>query len=191
LKLAVAVCVFASPALAADTNIVSNDVNSDQIAAAPSTAVPVADNAEDHHGRQHWFSDDQLEKMAALKDSFIQKTSSQHTQLMLLHRQLREALAKPDVDRSAAQSIQSQINSVQNDLAAKHLDFKLDMMAILTPEQREHMRKHMLMENAWGGMGHHHHGCGGGGGGEHHRWHGGHEHEHGPGPEGNGGGEDS
>ncbi|HEY9776811.1 MAG TPA: Spy/CpxP family protein refolding chaperone [Planktothrix sp.] len=192
-NLALALSVFAAPAFAADS-LDNSDMS--QLASTPRTAVVTAEG-EDADGKggegKGWrhgpnFTDDQLEKMAALKDQYMQKTASQKDQIRLLHRQLREALAKENVDRSGAQSILSQINSIHSDLASKGLDFKLDMMNILTPEQREHMRRHMLMANAFGG-GHHHHGRGGCGGG-HERGHGGpggpggkHHHGHG-GPEG-------
>jgi Spy/CpxP family protein refolding chaperone len=169
-NLALAFSVLATPAFAASG---LENANDNELAATPRTAVIAAEGEGDKdsegHGRHHRpsFSDDQLEKIAALKDQYMQKTASQKSQVRLLHRQLREAMASETVDRSRAQQILSQINSIHSDLASKGLDFKIDMMSILTPEQREHMRRHMLMENAFGGgWGHHRHG-GHGRGGEH------------------------
>jgi len=180
--------LLAVPAIAADNNdaTLSSGTRTDVVAEGP------GGGGEHPDWKKPRMSDDQLIQMAALKDKFLSSTASQRDNLQALHRQLKGALAKSDINRSEVLSIQSQINSVRDDLANKKMNNKLDFIALLTPEQKEHFRHHMLVANAFGG--HHGHGGGGscGGGGGHHGHGGGHHHGHkmgGPGgPGGPGGG---
>jgi Spy/CpxP family protein refolding chaperone len=179
--------LLAVPALAADNNdaTLSSGTRTDVVAEGPGGGGH--EWKGEHKPR---MSDDQLIQMAALKDKFMTSTASQRSQLGSLHRQLRSALAKPDISRAEVLGIQTQINSIKDDLSTKKMNSKLDFIALLTPEQKEHFRHHMLVANAFGGHhGGHGGGCGGGGGmGHGHGHHGGGHHkmgsEGGPGGEG-------
>ncbi len=179
--------LLAIPALAADKAgdaTLSSGTRTDVVADGPGGERP--EWKGEHKAR---MTDDQLVQMAALKDKFLSSTAAQRDQLMSLHRQLKSALAKPEISRSEVLGIQGQMNSIHDDLATKKLNNKLDFIALLTPEQKEHFRHHMLVSNAFGG----HHGPGGGGGacgGGGHEHHGrGHHKMGGPGgPVGPGGG---
>lgn len=155
--------LLAVPAFAAD--------NSDATLASGTRTDVLAQGPGGGGERPDWkkprMTDDQLIQMAALKDKYLTATASQKTNLMSLHRQLKSALAKPEINRSEVLSIQSQINSVKDDLATKKLNSKLDFIALLTPEQKEHFRHRMLVSNAFGGH-HGRFGKGGCGGGHHH-----------------------
>ena len=158
----------------------------------------VAEGVGEHH--KNPMTDDQLQKMAAIRESLKEKTASQRSQLSALKFQLRNLMMADTIDRSAANALQSKINALKGDIATARLNAHIDMMGVLTSEQRTHLRHHMLMEQAFGCHHHHHHGeggggsCGGGerrhhgegGGGWHHR-EGGGEHRH---HEGGGGGGD-
>jgi len=182
--------LLAVPAMAVENKdaTLSSGTRADVIAEGP------GGGGGDHHDwKKPRMTDDQLIQMAALKDKYLSSTASQRDQLEALHRQLRTALAKPEINRSEVLSIQSQMNSIRDDLATKKMNNKLDFIALLTPEQKDHFRHHMLIANAFGGgHGSWGHGGGCGGGGFHGR--GGHHH-HGPrmgaggpaGPEGPGG----
>lgn len=186
--------LLAVPAFAANNNdaTISGATRTDVVAEGRGGG-----GEEGREGRPDWkkprFTDDQLIQMAALKDRFATTTASQKAQIMSLHRQLRGAMAKADINRSEVLSLQSQINTIHDDLATKKMNEKLDFIALLTPEQKEHFRHHMLVANAFGGhqggWGHGGGGCGAGGhgGGEHHGHH--HMGQRGPGgPGGPGGG---
>lgn len=143
--------LLAVPAIAAgnDNNAtLSSGTKTDVIAEGPGGGGERAD------WKKPRMSDDQLIQMAALRDKFLSSTASQKDQLQALHRQLRSALAKTDINRSEVLSIQSQMNSIHDDLANKKMANKLDFIALLTPEQKEHFRHHMLVANAFGGHGH-------------------------------------
>jgi Spy/CpxP family protein refolding chaperone len=181
--------LLAVPAIAADNNnnaTLSSGTKTDVIAEGP------GGGGERPDWKKPRMSDDQLIQMAALKDKFLSSTASQRDQLQALHRQLRTALAKTDINRSEVLSIQSQMNSIRDDLANKKMNNKLDFIALLTPEQKEHFRHHMLVANAFGGHGHWGRGGGGCGGPGGPGGPGGHHHHHGPrmgeagGPEGPG-----
>ena len=167
--------LLAVPAIAADNNdaTLSSGTRTDVVAEGPGGG-----GGEHPDWKKPRMSDDQLIQMAALKDKFLSSTASQRDNLQALHRQLKGAMAKQDINRSEVLSIQSQINSVRDDLTNKKLNNKLDFIALLTPEQKEHFRHHMLVSNAFGG--HHGHGGGscGGGGGHHEHGGGGHHHGH-------------
>jgi Spy/CpxP family protein refolding chaperone len=182
--------LLAVPAFAADNagdSTLSSGTRTDVVAEGPDGGRP--EWKGEHKAR---MTDDQLIQMAALKDKFLSSTATQRTQLMSLHRQLKSALAKPEISRAEVLGIQGQMNSIHDDLATKKLNNKLDFIALLTPEQKEHFRHHMLVSNAFGG--HDGHGGGGaggacGGGGHGHHGGGGHHKMGGPGgPGGPGGG---
>lgn len=126
------------------------------------------------------LTDDQLQKMSALNNKFKDSIGAQKTQLGSLSRQLKDVFAQAQVDRAKAVDLQTKINALKAEISIAKLNFKIDKLAILTPEQREKIRHRMLVSQAMGGgmkgRGGH---CGGGGhfrgrmGGHHFRGHGG------------------
>jgi Spy/CpxP family protein refolding chaperone len=126
------------------------------------------------------LSDSQLEKIASLKNQYLDKTGGERTELGSLHRQLKEVLSQSSIDRSKAEAIQAKINSLKGELSTAKLDLRIDEISTMTPEQREQMHHHMLVAEAFGG-GHHHHFGG-------RREHGGGHFEHGGGHSEHGGG---
>ncbi|CAN5408021.1 hypothetical protein BH10CYA1_BH10CYA1_01190 [soil metagenome] len=157
--------LLAVPAMAADNNdsALSSGTRTDVVAEGPGGGG----GGERPDWKKPRMSDDQLIQMAALKDKYMASTASQRDNLQALHRQLTSALAKADINRSEVLSIQSQMNSVRDDLSNKKMNNKLDFIALLTPEQKEHFRHHMLVSNAFGGHGQWGKGGGGCGGGHH------------------------
>ena len=104
------------------------------------------------------FSEEQLEKMGALKDQFLDSVQPKMGQLMLLKRHLSTELCKKDVDKAAVLQIQSQINAIKADLGNARVNYQLDKLALLTPEQKEMFQRHMLFKHAFGRS--HHRGSG-------------------------------
>lgn len=148
--------LLAAPALADDTT-----------SGAPGAKVPVASKCDggacekaDHCGgggqRGHMdLSDAQLEKMSGLRNKFLDSTSAQRTELESLYRQMKGVFTKPEVDRQQALEIQSKINNVKANLSTARLNFKLEELSVLTPEQREKLRHRMLLSESFGGGFHH------------------------------------
>lgn len=162
------------PAFAAD--------NSQQAPSADSyvLAQAVADAPNEGPERHHhpMLSDDQLERLASLKDQYRIDTAAKKAQLHSLHRQMMSGLTAASIDRGSLGSINDKINALHSDLSRIHLKYMEDRAEVFTPEQRAHFH-HMMLMHAM--MGHHHHHHGGGcGGGHHHGWGGkGGHHEHG------------
>jgi Spy/CpxP family protein refolding chaperone len=121
------------------------------------------------------LSDEQLEKIHSLKEDYLDAVGPKTVELASKHRRLKDALLSANLDPAKAKALQSDINSLKDEISNLKLQNRLDCLAVLTPEQRKELRSRMLR------MHFHHHFHGGHGPGPH-RW--GHEmHEHeGPGP---------
>ncbi len=120
-----------------------------------------------HSGKREGFrsslklSDDQLEKMASLKNDFRTSTAPEKAQLKSLSFQLKETLMQPAVDKDKAMALEGQINNVRSDLSNKRLSFKIDSLNVLTAEQKEALKHRMLVSQTFGGgRGFHHRGGG-------------------------------
>ena len=104
------------------------------------------------------LSDDQLEKIAALKNQLKTEVSPEVAQLKSLKFQLKDEMMKPEVNKEKALSLESNINSIKADIATKGLNNRIDRLAVLTPEQKEILRHKMLAREAFGGQRFHQHG---------------------------------
>jgi Spy/CpxP family protein refolding chaperone len=149
------------------------------------------------------MTDDQLEKIYAVKSEFLDKCGHKMVDLHSHERALHDLLTQPDFDKSKAMSIQSKINGLRDELANLKLEEHMNMLNCLTAEQRKELRrnyvKHMdfgmmmmgpdpgmhpgMRGGMHGGMRGEHRGHGGPGWGEGERHHE-HEHHDGPGPSG-------
>ena len=125
----------------------------------------------EHFGKKMGLTDNQLEKIASLKDKSRTNTAEEKAQLKTLNDQLKVAITKPEVSAQEDLAVQNKINGLRSQLANQKLQEKLDFMAILTPEQRETLRHKILISEAFGG-----HGGPGGPGGRGHMGH--HMHHH-------------
>ena len=140
---------------------------------APSTlAVNDADaGARGGHSWHHdgfELSDDQLERLNAIKMQFAKNTAGMRADLHVQKMQLKDILTKPQIDVGQAKSVQDRINSLHAQLSDARLNYVIERAAVFTPEQRQQMRRMFLRHGAFGG--HHHPGggaCGGGGCGGH------------------------
>lgn len=155
--------ILAAPALAAD-----DTTNSGAPPERFKMHQRIAEGKGSEFREKFKLTDDQLEKMNALNNKFKDSISSQVVQLGSLHRQLKDVMLAPQVDRAKAVDLESKINALKGDISIAKLNFKLDKMSILTAEQREMIRHRMLVAQAMGG------GERGGGCGRHGGFHGGH-----------------
>src|SRR5262249_7334001 len=81
------------------------------------------------------LSDEQLQKMAALKTQFLETTAPEKVELLSLKRQLKDSFAQNTLDRAQAFAIQNKINALRSKMADQRLTLRLDKFALLTPEQ--------------------------------------------------------
>ena len=125
-----------------------------------------------HHG---WFSeankmsDDQYEKLYAIREDVQDQMGLKRAQEMILHRKLRDVLSAATIDTKQAQDLAGKITALKADMSSIKLDSMIKMAQVFTPEQRKELRMKMIRGH------HHHHGHDGG----HHHHFGHHE---GPGP---------
>jgi Spy/CpxP family protein refolding chaperone len=110
----------------------------------------------EHGGKRMNLSDDQLEKLRALKDQYSVATSTKKAELKSLRSQEFEALSKPTVERDSLMAIQSKINSLQSELGNARVSMMADASGIFTPEQRQEMRHRFLTHGGFHGGGHRH-----------------------------------
>ncbi|MBY0549029.1 MAG: Spy/CpxP family protein refolding chaperone [Candidatus Obscuribacterales bacterium] len=99
------------------------------------------------------LTDEQLEKIHVIKNSFKDSASKKVADLKTLQRQLRSTLLEEKVDRAKATDLQAKINGLKNDLSSARLAMKLDTYDVLTGEQKLQMRHRALQKEAFGRCG--------------------------------------
>ena len=107
------------------------------------------------------LSDEQLEKIHSLRNDYLDAVGPKMVQIASKKRHLRDALLSSDVDAAKAKALQSEINSLKDEVSNMKLANKIDCLNVLTPEQRKTIRDRAFR---WHG-GHHHFGHGHGPGG--------------------------
>ena len=120
-----------------------------------------------HHGMfsdANKLSDDQLERLYAIKEDLKDQMGLKMVQCHSLSRKLKDVLSASSIDVGAAHDLQAKITGLKTDMSNIKLDGLIKMAQVLTPEQRHELRLHMLR----GALGHH---------GQHGHWgHSSHEH---------------
>ncbi len=100
------------------------------------------------------LSDDQYEKLYALKNSFMDKVGPKVLEIRTNQRHLKDLMTQTSVDAKAARNMQDRINGLKSDVANMRLDNRLAMHDLLTEEQRKKVRDFVIK----GGGGMHHRG---------------------------------
>ena len=100
------------------------------------------------------LSDDQYEKIYALKNSLLDKVGPKMLEIRTHERHLRDLMTQTNVDAKAARNLQDKINGLKADLANMKLDNRLAMHDVLNDEQRKKIRDWVIK----GGRGMHHRG---------------------------------
>lgn len=98
------------------------------------------------------LTDEQLEKLHSLKTASFEASGPKRLELRSLHRQMKDSLTKPGINKSELLALQSKINSLNAELSNSRVSFMADASSILTEDQRQKVRRSMLM----GGFGGHH-----------------------------------
>ena len=106
-------------------------------------------------GKKLGLTDNQLEKIATLKDQSRTSMAPEFAQMKELRDQLKIAITKSDVSAQDDLALQGKINTLRDQISNQKLQEKLNFMAILTPEQRETIRHKMLVSEAFGRGGEH------------------------------------
>lgn len=136
---------------------VSESNESNGLAALPGSFTPAGEDnaigigAGPGAGAEMNLTDDQLEKIAKLKNSFADAAGTKKLQVQTLNRELRSLMTQEKIDRSAVLDVQKKINDANADLATTKLSMRLDALNILTPEQRQKMHHKALQRLVFGG----------------------------------------
>jgi len=98
---------------------------------------------------EHALTDEQYEKLFALKNQFLDKVGPKLAEAMASERDLRDLMTRPQPDRAKIKELQTRINGQKAELANARLDYRLASLDVLTEEQRKEMRRQVIK----GGMG--------------------------------------
>ncbi|MDR3615025.1 MAG: hypothetical protein P4L53_15805 [Candidatus Obscuribacterales bacterium] len=132
-------CVV-SPALAKDANM-------------PVKPLTMSETFAEKHPSPG-FSDEQLERVHAIKVKYDDITDARDLELQRLYRQIFEGLNQQNLDKANLTSLQNKINSLEATAANDDLQMMIDLHDVLTPEQRTNLRRETLQQEAIeGGVG--------------------------------------
>lgn len=101
-------------------------------------------------GKKFELTDDQLEKLSGLKNKMREASGPKYLELKKLKTDLRDKLTKSEVDKGELLAIQAKINDLKASLANDRIAFMADASTVFTAEQKEKMRRRMLMKNVMG-----------------------------------------
>lgn len=101
------------------------------------------------------LSDEQLEKIHSIRNDFLDAVGPKMVEIASKKRHLRDALLSANVDAAKAKALQSEINSLKDEVSNLKLASKIDCLNVLTSEQRKTIRDRAFR---WHGRGHHHFG---------------------------------
>jgi Spy/CpxP family protein refolding chaperone len=90
------------------------------------------------------FSDDQLERMHTIRAKFEDSRGARALEIHKLHRQIFDSLNTSTPDKAAIMATQGKINALESEQANERVQMMMDTHEILTPEQRQIMRRHLL-----------------------------------------------
>ncbi|RTL38069.1 MAG: hypothetical protein EKK48_22490 [Candidatus Melainabacteria bacterium] len=96
------------------------------------------------------LSEAELLRLAELKGKLEDSLAPKMLELRSLQRQQKLAMAKTSIDRAQVMQLQTRINNVQADIANSRLTFQLDVTDGMPAEAKERMRKHLLLDAAFG-----------------------------------------
>ena len=90
------------------------------------------------------LSDDQQEKLYQLKRENISKIAPKMTEMMLAKMDLMEMLSRPNLDKAQVTTLQNKINQLHSDIGTARINYLVDSLAVITPEQRQDIRRTFL-----------------------------------------------
>lgn len=87
--------------------------------------------------------DDQIEKIAALRNAMEAENGASIAKLRSLHFELSNALSKSQIDSNQVETLKAQIVSQHLALHEHRLDYMLSVAKVMTPEQRKEIKTKM------------------------------------------------
>jgi Spy/CpxP family protein refolding chaperone len=115
----------------------------------------IAGTPHQHHSVLSSLTDDQLERLHALHNQFLDDAGPKFVELGSKERKLKDVMLANSVDASQAKALQTEINRLKNDIANLKLENHIAMSNILTAEQKKDIRDHIYRAGI-ARMAHHH-----------------------------------
>jgi Spy/CpxP family protein refolding chaperone len=88
------------------------------------------------------LTDDQRRKLAAVREQVRSKSWDTMGRLHAEHYKLRELLRGETVDPSAVADQQQKVDELRRQILKSRLEARNEMVAVLTPEQKQRLREH-------------------------------------------------
>jgi Spy/CpxP family protein refolding chaperone len=139
------------PAIASD---IATGEDTDYAGRAEVVAHLPSSSRPDIGGDRIKLTDEQLEKLHALRAELSNQAQPKLLELKTLKRQLKDELTKASLDKQQVLSLQGKINAIRADLANARVAMAVDANAIFTAEQKQQMRRRYLMGGRKGGFMH-------------------------------------
>ncbi len=144
----IASTIVGVPAMAAQTTE-GNSISKGQVRVNTACGARAKFDRKGAFFKKLGLTDEQLAKIASLKDQNLITTASQKAQLRAFNDQLKEVLTRSDVNKQDAMQLQSKINDIRSQLANERLEYRLQFLSVLTPEQTGILRHRMLVSDAF------------------------------------------
>ena len=97
------------------------------------------------------FSDEQLDRVHAIKIKYDDLADDRDLQLNKLYRQISEALNQQNVDKASLTATQNKINALEAEESNSDLQMMIELHDVLTAEQRTNLRRRVLEQEAFEG----------------------------------------
>lgn len=101
------------------------------------------------------LTDDQLEKIHAIKLRRADEVGTKKVELMAQMRKLKDLLSQPTLDRQAVQQTQDKISGLKADIANQMINGLMDAHDVMSMDQRKQLR-HKFLVGGFGPHFHHH-----------------------------------
>lgn len=97
------------------------------------------------------LTDAQYEQLFALKRDNAGKNAARMGELASASMTLKDLMLQPTLDRTRILAAQARVNALKTELANAKLESRINMLSVLTPEQRTDLRRNMLQRMGGGG----------------------------------------
>ena len=101
------------------------------------------------------LTDEQSEKLFALKNQLLDKVAPKMLEAISLERQIRDLMTRPQIDRQKLAELENKVIEAKMAVASIKMSGMLDSAELLTPDQRKALRQRLIKGGPLPG-GHHH-----------------------------------
>ena len=124
------------------------------IAKVPGGACPVGGKCSGGSNFFKSMTNEQLEKLNTLKTQMKESVGPKYLELKKLKTDMKDKITQENVNKEELLAIQDKINAIRADISSSRVSFIADASSIFTAEQKQEMRRKMLMRNVMGAKHH-------------------------------------